>query len=213
MNRVVLLTCFAAACAFAQSDRGALSGQITDPSAAGVPGADIQAVSLATGVKSSTKSLDNGSYLLGALPFGTYDVTVSAAGFSKVSQQKVEISIGQTRALSFTLTVGQIDQTVEVISSSTPVDSTSAVTATVIAPEQVLALPLAVSGNVRNPESFILLTPGVTGDTGNTQINGSPSRAKEVMFDGATATGPGTAERTGHLPGGQERDQVRTRAR
>lgn len=190
MNRAVLLFLAIAVCALGQSDRGALSGQVTDPSGAGIPGADVQALNLATGVKSTTKSLDEGSYFLGALPFGSYDVTVSAAGFSKLSQQKVEISLGQTLALNFTLIVGQINETVEVTSTPTPVDSSTAMTGTVIAPAQVLALPLAISGNVRNPESFILLTPGVTGDTGNTQINGSPSRAKEVMFDGATATGP-----------------------
>lgn len=176
--------------AFAQSDRGALSGQVTDSSGSGVPAAEIQALNIATGVRSTTKSLDNGSYLLGALPFGTYDVTVTASGFSKLSQQQVQISIGQTRALDFALSVGQISETIEVTSTPEPVDRATAMTGTVIAPEQVLALPLAISGNVRNPESFILLTPGVTGDTGNTQINGSPSRAKEVMFDGATASGP-----------------------
>src|SRR5205085_9275410 len=76
MSRAVLFFLAVSICAFAQSDRGALSGQLTDPSGAGIPGADVQALNLATGVKSATKSLENGSYLLGALPFGSYDVTV-----------------------------------------------------------------------------------------------------------------------------------------
>ena len=96
MSRAVLLFLAVSMCAFAQSDRGVLSGQVTDPSGAGIPGADVQALNLATGVKSATKSLENGSYLLGALPFASYDVTVSAAGFSKLSQQKVEISFWDT---------------------------------------------------------------------------------------------------------------------
>jgi hypothetical protein len=190
MARILVLLFFCVSAATAQSDRGALSGRVMDPSGAGIPGAQIQATAAATGVKTATKSLDNGSYLLGGLPYGRYDVTVTATGFSKLSQSQMELSIGQTLSLDFTLQVGQMDQTVEVTSNPAPVDSSTSVTATVISPQQVLALPLAISGNMRNPESFILLTPGVTGDTGNTQINGSPSRAKEVVFDGATATGP-----------------------
>jgi len=51
-------------------------------------------------------------------------------------------------------------------------------------------LPLAVAGNMRNPEAFIFLTPGVTGSTGDTVVNGSQTRAKEVLVDGAGATSP-----------------------
>ena len=43
---------------------------------------------------------------------------------------------------------------------------------------------------MRNPESFIFLAPGVTGDPTNTQINGSQSRAKEVLVDGIGSTSP-----------------------
>ena len=54
----------------------------------------------------------------------------------------------------------------------------------------VMDLPLSVSGNMRNPESFIFLAPGVTGDATNTQINGSQSRGKEVLVDGVGSTSP-----------------------
>jgi hypothetical protein len=54
----------------------------------------------------------------------------------------------------------------------------------------VTDLPLSVSGNMRNPESFIFLTPGVTGTAANTQIDGSQSRAKEVLVDGVGSTSP-----------------------
>jgi hypothetical protein len=59
-------------------------------------------------------------------------------------------------------------------------------------------LPLFVGDNVRNLEQFIFLAPGVTGDTGNTQISGSPSRAKEVLIDGVASTG---IESGGVIPG------------
>ena len=177
-------------CALAQSDRGAITGQVTDPTGSPLPGADVIATNVATGLKYPTKSLDSGVYQIGGLPFGRYDLIASATGFSRLSRPHIEVSIGQTVTLSFALQLGQVDQTIEVSAAPTPVDSSTATASTVISPQQVIDLPLAISGNMRNPESFILLTPGVSGDTGNTQINGSPSRAKEVVFDGGTASGP-----------------------
>jgi len=190
MTRALLSILLLTAVAIAQSDRGAISGQVSDPTGAPIPAADIVATNTATGVKYPTKSLDSGAYQIGGLAFGRYDLTAAAPGFSRLSRPRVEVSIGQTVTLNVTLQVGQIDQTVEVTGTPTPVDSSTATASTVISPQQVIDLPLAISGNMRNPESFILLTPGVSGDTRNTQINGSPSRAKEVVFDGGTASGP-----------------------
>ncbi len=161
-----------------------------DPTGAPVPGAEVVATNVATGLKYPTKSLDSGVYQIGGLPFGRYDLIVAATGFSRLSRPQIDVSIGQTVTLTFTLQLGQVDQTIEVSAAPTPVDGSTATASTVISPQQVIDLPLAISGNMRNPESFILLTPGVSGDTGNTQINGSPSRAKEVVFDGGTASGP-----------------------
>src|SRR6267154_2693994 len=64
------------------------------------------------------------------------------------------------------------------------------ITGPVVDQKQVQDLPLSVAGNMRNPESFVLLAPGVTGDVTNTQINGSQSRGKEVLVDGSGSTSP-----------------------
>ena len=69
---------------------------------------------------------------------------------------------------------------------------------TTIQRNKLVDLPLFVGGNVRNLEQFIFLAPGVTGDTGNTQISGSPNRAKEVLVDGIASTG---IESGGVIPG------------
>jgi hypothetical protein len=188
--RKILAALLFASCAAAQSDRGGMTGRVTDPSGAAISGAEISLMSEATGVKYSTRSSETGNYLIGSLPFGRYSATVAMAGFRQVEQPGIDISVGQTVTLNFSLEVGQLQQTVLVSSTPSPVESASAATGTVVGRQQVLDLPLTISGNMRNPESFILLTPGVTGDTANTQINGSPSRTKEVLFDGAASTGP-----------------------
>lgn len=187
--RSVLVVLFFAVLAFGQSDRGGVTGKITDPSGAPVAGAEVVLTSNGTGVKFSTRSSDTGNYLVGSLPFGAYSASVAMTGFRQIEQPGIEISVGQTLTLNFSLEVGQLQQTVLVSSTPSPIETASAATGTVVGRQQVLDLPLTISGNMRNPESFILLTPGVTGDTGNTQINGSASRTKEVLFDGAGSTG------------------------
>jgi hypothetical protein len=93
-----------------------------------------------------------------------------------------------------------VDQTVEVSGAAPLVESSTSDLGTVVDQKQVKDLPLSVSGNMRNPESFVLLAPGVTGDTGNTEINGSQDRAKEVLVDGAQSTGPESGGTVGTYP-------------
>ncbi len=47
-----------------------------DPTGAPVPGAEVVATNVATGLKYPTKSLDTGVYLIGGLPFGRYDLII-----------------------------------------------------------------------------------------------------------------------------------------
>ena len=78
----------------------------------------------------------------------------------------------------------------EVSGAAPLIESSTSDLGTVVDQKQVADLPLSVNGNMRNPESFVFLAPGVTGDTANTEINGSQDRAKEVLVDGAQSTGP-----------------------
>ena len=100
------------------------------------------------------------------------------------------MNVAQTLTLDIALQVGAVDQTVEVSGAAPLVESSTSDLGTVVDQKQVADLPLSVNGNMRNPESFVFLAPGVTGDTANTEINGSQDRAKEVLVDGAQSTGP-----------------------
>jgi hypothetical protein len=115
---------------------------------------------------------------------------VEARGFTRYVRKAVEINVAQTVTLDITLAVGPVEQTVEVSSAASALATNTSDVGTAVTRHMVMDLPLSVSGNMRNPESFIALAPGVTGDTGNTQINGSQSRAKEVLLDGAGSTSP-----------------------
>lgn len=189
MLRLVALfsVCF---CILAQSDRGTITGRVLDPSGAAVMDAAVTATNQGTKIKFSGTSNPAGNYSIQQLPVGRYEVTAEASGFHKVIQANVDINVAQTVTLNFNLPIGDVTQAVEVRSAPELVESSTSDVGTVVTQKQVIDLPLAVSGNMRNPESFIFLTPGVSGDTGNTQINGSQSRAKEILVDGIGAASP-----------------------
>ncbi|MGH9472191.1 MAG: carboxypeptidase-like regulatory domain-containing protein [Terriglobales bacterium] len=65
---------------------GALSGVITDPTGASIPGAKVTATNEGTGSTHTVVSQVNGSSLIPLLQPGKYTITVAMAGFSATRQ-------------------------------------------------------------------------------------------------------------------------------
>ena len=84
---------------FAQGDRGAITGLITDNSGAAVPNVALEAVNTATNARFETLSTSTGSYRLVGLPIGLYDVTAKASGFNAAVQRGVQIQTNQTATI------------------------------------------------------------------------------------------------------------------
>src|ERR1051326_574244 len=187
--RLFALLAFTTSHAWSQ-DRGTIEGRVADPSTAVIAGAKITVTNQNTGIKSSTTSNETGNYAVRGLAYGQYEMSVEANGFRKSVQRDIDVEVAQTLNLDITLQLGQVDQAVEVSAAAPLVESSTSDLGTVVDQKQVTDLPLSVNGNARNPESFVMLAPGVTGDTANTEINGSQDRAKEVLVDGAQSTGP-----------------------
>jgi len=81
--------------ASAQTPIGILRGQVTDPSGAVVPNAQVAAVG-PNGQTSSTKSGPNGAYEIGELPPGKYTLTAKAPGFADFTQLGLDIAAGRS---------------------------------------------------------------------------------------------------------------------
>ena len=147
----------------AQSDRATITGRVLDATSAPIPGATLTATNQATGVKYTSTTNEAGNYLVQQIPYGRYDFTAEAAGFRRLVRKDVDISVGQTLTLDLTMEIGQVEQQIEVVGSAPVVESSTSDVSTTVTSRQVMDLPLSVSGNMRNPEQFIFLTPGVTG--------------------------------------------------
>ncbi len=78
-----LLLVLLSAGAFAQGDRGTITGTVSDPAGAVVSGAAVEAKHVETGTVYDTTSTTTGNFTLSELPVGNYEVTVTVPGFKK----------------------------------------------------------------------------------------------------------------------------------
>lgn len=144
--------------AFAQGTASAaLGGTVVDKNGAVVKGATITATNRATGLSRTTTADDDGQYKIAALPAGRYDVKAASSGFGDVTVENVEVLIGQTNSLPFTLNPGGVTGTVTVTSGETELVSREKTDISVnITPRDVESLPL----NGRDLANLAYLAPG-----------------------------------------------------
>ena len=148
---------------------GALSGRITDPHGALVPGASIVARNLDTGVEAETVTSSSGLYRFSVLLPGTYSITASFKDFHN-AESMVQVQVGNTTLLDFKLQVSTSGETVTVVGTTPLLRPTESSTSTVLQRSFFSELPL----NGRKYTNFTLLTPNTSsdGDTGLVSIAG-----------------------------------------
>ena len=128
--------------AFAQSDRGTITGTVQDPAGGVIPTAAVVARHAETGSQYQTTTTSTGNYTLPQLPLGSYDVTVEAPGFEKFVQQGIRIFAAQTERIDITLRVGANTESVTVSADASLLKTENAEQSTTIAIEKLDALPL-----------------------------------------------------------------------
>jgi hypothetical protein len=192
-----------AGAAFAQNDRGAITGTVQDPGNAGVPNATVVAANIETGAEFKTVTTETGNYAIPSLPAGRYRVTVEAPGFKKAREEDILVEVAQTDRVDFTLQVGSTSEVINVTAEAPLLKTESAEQSTVITGERINELPLNFSGGggsvggIRSPYSFNVLSPGVAGagsvpgnsnpgDTAN--VNGLQASTFRVQVEGQDAT-------------------------
>ncbi|MEZ5398448.1 MAG: TonB-dependent receptor [Bryobacteraceae bacterium] len=184
-HRLFVLSALAASAAFGQGDRGSISGVIVDPSGAAIPGVTIEAVNQATNFRSETVSTNTGAYRLVALPVGIYNVSAKGPGFQTYNQSGVRIQVNQTAAIDISLRVGEVTESVTVEGGVPLIQTESSDVGMVVDSKQFLDLPLTLGGGIRNPSSFIKLSPGVDPrSTWNKSISGGGSFQDMTYYDG-----------------------------
>src|SRR5271156_4008648 len=180
----------------AQSVRGTLTGSVSDPTGAGIPGATVEAKNEATGDVSNTVTTSAGTFRFPELPLGRYDVTIKAPGFGVGTFTGIPVQIQQVTPLEAVLKPGATAETVTVSANAAALQTESSDVGGIVSARQIVELPLALGGvgALRSPEAFAFLLPGTTGPgTANSnngiflsKIAGGQSYGNEVLIDGSS---------------------------
>src|ERR1044072_9643682 len=111
---LVLSMGFSATAALAQSQAstGQIAGAVVDNQSSGVPNAAVKAINTQTGLERSSTTGDDGLYSIVLLPPGIYKVSAEASGFSAVTVDNVEVSVGRTIDVKLTVGVSGVQEVV-----------------------------------------------------------------------------------------------------
>jgi len=161
-----------------------LTGSVTDPSGAVVPGVKVTAQNLATNLDVTVESDSAGDYAFNSLPVGHYKVTALGAGFSPLVTTGVELTVGQSATLNLPLKPGAASDTITVTGGAELINTTTAELSQVVDQSTIKDLPL----NGRDPGTLVFLSAGVTNEL-NSQASTLQATNSFPNESGASAGG------------------------
>jgi hypothetical protein len=155
---LLTLALFVSLPVFAQVTGGTLSGTVSDPSGASIPGAQLTIKNVATGVERTLTTNDHGFYTAVNLLAGSYQVTISAKDFDTEIKSGITMYVGGQQTFDVVLHVGTVANRVEVSANVPAVQLTSSDISAVVDATTVRELPL----NGRSWTDLAALQPGVS---------------------------------------------------
>lgn len=170
-----------------------VTGTVTDPSGAVIPGAAVTVKDLARDVTYTAQTNSDGVYYLERLPIGSYDLKVEAKGFQTAQHSAFNLVVNQVARVDVQMTVGEQSQTLEV-SSAAPLLQTDTTDIGAHLDNNVTQdIPLIT----HNYNQLSLLTPGAvstnpgsftsgqnTFQVGRPYINGNREQTNNYLLDG-----------------------------
>jgi len=186
-SRLTLLALLAllATAVFGQGVTGSITGLVTDPSAAVVVAAKVSAKNTATGVTSVTETNSAGLFNVPSLTAGPYEVKVESPGFKGHVEANLVLDAARALRVDVSLQVGSVGESVTVQADAPLLQPESSTVSNQVNKTMLNALPFQLTGALRDPTSFVRLTPGATGGAFGANITGGRAFASEVLVDGA----------------------------
>jgi hypothetical protein len=190
--------------ALSQSDRGTITGTVSDSSGGVVSGAPVQVRNIETGAVYPAGTSATGNYTLAQLPAGQYEMTVTVPGFKTFRRQGLAVDVAQTYRVDVTLEVGAQTDTVTVTEVAPLLKTDSGELSHNVSEAALDELPVLATGaaagasGIRNPYASVQVMPGGYYQTAAAgpastadmvvRINGAPANTQALLIEGQDAT-------------------------
>jgi hypothetical protein len=181
---VLLAATFAA---YAQLGVGTITGRITDPSSAAVPGASVLVVNADTNFRFTSQTNEEGIFRVPGLQPGPYRVTIEAEGFKTYIRDNLQLRVGATQPVDVALEIGAVSEQVEVTAETPLLETETSAAGSVLEGDIMYRLP----NYQRYAASTFNFVPGVTaggfaygGGLGNYHVAGQRASAIGAFEDG-----------------------------
>ena len=194
-SEVAICVLLSACAAFSQTDRGSITGAITDASNAAVPGAAIEVKSQTTGAIYRGGASATGNYFLTGLLAGEYTLSVTAPGFKKFVRENITVEVATNSRVDARLEIGPAAEAVLISESEPLIKTESGELSHTVAGELAGRLPLLTIGttqsfgSIRNPLQVVNLLGGALFSPDSIlRVNGLPSNSQAIRIEGQDST-------------------------
>src|SRR5215813_2339001 len=192
------------AVACGQTNKGGISGTVTDANGAQIPAATVTVTNLGTGQKVTVTTSESGVFSVQSLEPVSYSVAVEAKGFKKAVIEPIKVDTAAVVTVNLVLEVGSVAETVTVQPEDALINTENGTTSQTISEVQLRELPLFN----RSVLDLAVTLPNVSGDSGsedpavtsgqpvpgyNINLNGGRAGSTAILADGVNNTGVGIA--------------------
>jgi hypothetical protein len=186
--RLAVLALSLAVSLLAQSDRGTITGVVTDSAGAVIPAAKVAVVHTGTNVTLNLVATEEGEFSATNLPVGPYRIEISQTGFKRYVQAGIIVTAGGTVRADAQLQVGQVSESIEVQAAAATVQTENAKITTSVSSKLVDELPLVVSGAMRSVFNLVTIAPEARGSGTRLSLGGGQAAAWDATLDGVSIT-------------------------
>jgi Carboxypeptidase regulatory-like domain/TonB dependent receptor len=177
--------------AAAQANRAAITGTVADATGAVLPGVEVTATNTGTNVPTTTRTNEDGIYVIPNLFPGPYSVEFKRDGFQTVIHPNVTLESTQVARIDASLAVSSVQQSVTVTTDAPVLDLERPSEGTNMNGQVVTDLPLSIYNGGRFVENFaVAITPGYSPISSpyGAVVNGGQWFVKDYTIDGTTGT-------------------------
>lgn len=161
-----------------QTNTAVITGIVTDPAGAVIPGATITITNQNKGTSFTFTTNSQGYFTTAPIDPGTYTVTVAAHDFSSQTQTGLVVQVQARLNINFKLQVGQVSQRVVVTSRAPAIETQTSSLGQVVSSQTITQMPL----NGRSFLELAALSTGVVQQSvgTNTQADGKASASSSL---------------------------------